>query len=106
MHKIKVSIISASGYTGGELLRLLLFHQNIEVKQITSSSYYGKFAYKADLVLLLYPAKWEEYDIADKPILKVKYAKNKLSHYRGTTSLLFHRNTSRLEEMGNRINPP
>lgn len=47
MEKIKVSIIGASGYTGGELLRLLLFHPNIEVQQITSSSYYGKPAYKA-----------------------------------------------------------
>ncbi len=47
MGKISVSIIGASGYTGGELLRLLLFHPNIEVKQITSSSYYGKLAYKA-----------------------------------------------------------
>ena len=26
-------------YTGGELLRLLLFHPNVEVKQVTSESY-------------------------------------------------------------------
>jgi N-acetyl-gamma-glutamyl-phosphate/LysW-gamma-L-alpha-aminoadipyl-6-phosphate reductase len=47
MDKIKVSIIGASGYTGGELLRLIINHPYIEINQITSSSYYGKFAYKA-----------------------------------------------------------
>jgi N-acetyl-gamma-glutamyl-phosphate/LysW-gamma-L-alpha-aminoadipyl-6-phosphate reductase len=47
MDQIKVSIIGASGYTGGELLRLLINHPYIEINQITSSSYYGKFAYKA-----------------------------------------------------------
>ena len=47
MDNISVSIIGASGYTGGELLRLLLFHPNIDIKQITSSTYYGKFAFKA-----------------------------------------------------------
>ncbi len=46
MTKVKVSIVGASGYTGGELLRLLLFHPNVEVKQVTSESYTGKFVHK------------------------------------------------------------
>ncbi len=46
MEKIKVSVAGGSGYTGGELLRLLLFHPHIEVKQVTSESYTGKFIYK------------------------------------------------------------
>lgn len=46
MEKLKVSIVGASGYTGGELLRLLLFHPNVEVKQVTSESFTGKFVYK------------------------------------------------------------
>jgi LysW-gamma-L-alpha-aminoadipyl-6-phosphate/LysW-L-glutamyl-5-phosphate reductase len=46
MDKIKVSIVGASGYTGGELLRLLLFHPNVDVKQVTSESYTGKFVHK------------------------------------------------------------
>lgn len=46
MSKIKVSIVGASGYTGGELLRLLLFHPNVSVNQVTSESYTGKFVYK------------------------------------------------------------
>lgn len=46
MSKIIVSIVGASGYTGGELLRLLLYHPNVEIKQVTSESYTGKFVYK------------------------------------------------------------
>ncbi len=44
--KVAVSIVGASGYTGGELLRLLLFHPNAHVKQITSERYVGKYAFK------------------------------------------------------------
>ncbi|MDJ0757231.1 MAG: N-acetyl-gamma-glutamyl-phosphate reductase [Ardenticatenaceae bacterium] len=39
-----VSIVGASGYTGGELLRLLLAHPGVTVKQITSRQYAGRFA--------------------------------------------------------------
>ena len=46
MSKVKASIVGASGYTGGEVLRLLLFHPNVEVVQATSESYTGKFVYK------------------------------------------------------------
>jgi len=46
MEKIKISIVGASGYTGGELLRLLLFHPFVEVNQVTSESYTGKFVHK------------------------------------------------------------
>ena len=47
MNKLKVSIAGGSGYTGGELLRLLLFHPNVEIQQVTSESMYGKFVYKS-----------------------------------------------------------
>lgn len=43
MKKIKVSIVGASGYVGGEALRLLLQHPNVEVVQATSESNVGKF---------------------------------------------------------------
>lgn len=46
MDKIRISIVGASGYTGGELLRLLLFHSNVEIKQVTSESNTGKFIHK------------------------------------------------------------
>ena len=42
---VSASIIGASGYTGGELLRLALSHPNIEVKQITSERLDGQFVH-------------------------------------------------------------
>ncbi|HOP46584.1 MAG TPA: N-acetyl-gamma-glutamyl-phosphate reductase [Desulfobacteraceae bacterium] len=39
---MKISIIGASGYGGGELLRLLLGHPNVEVHQCTSERFAGK----------------------------------------------------------------
>ena len=44
---IRVSIAGASGYTGGELLRLLLFHPGVEVRQVTSERLAGKFVHNA-----------------------------------------------------------
>jgi len=43
---IKASIIGGSGYTGGELLRLLLHHPEVEVIQVTSRSYMGRYVYQ------------------------------------------------------------
>jgi len=39
---LRVSIVGASGYTGGELLRILLFHPEVEIQQVTSERYAGK----------------------------------------------------------------
>lgn len=39
--------MGGSGYVGGELLRLLLFHPYVNIKQITSASQVGKFVYNA-----------------------------------------------------------
>lgn len=39
---MNVSILGGSGYGGGELLRLLLFHPKVKVKQVTSRTYAGK----------------------------------------------------------------
>ncbi len=39
---IKVSIVGGSGYTGGDLLRLLLFHPEVEIQQVTSERHAGK----------------------------------------------------------------
>ncbi len=41
-----VSIIGGSGYGGGELLRLLLNHPQVEVKQATSRSHLGEYVYQ------------------------------------------------------------
>ncbi len=42
----RVSIIGGSGYGGGELLRLLLAHPCVEVKQVTSRSHLGEYVYQ------------------------------------------------------------
>jgi len=42
---IRVSIVGGSGYVGGEALRLLLDHGEVEVAQVTSESYAGRFVH-------------------------------------------------------------
>jgi LysW-gamma-L-alpha-aminoadipyl-6-phosphate/LysW-L-glutamyl-5-phosphate reductase len=42
----RVSIIGASGYTGGELLRLLLDHPQVEIVQATSRAHLGEYVYQ------------------------------------------------------------
>ena len=46
MDKLQVSIMGASGYAGGELLRLLLEHPGVEISQATSESHVGEFVYQ------------------------------------------------------------
>jgi replicative DNA helicase len=58
----------------------------------------GKFAYNANLVLLLYPDNWEDYDSQEEAILLMKYAKNKLSQFRGSEELIFKKTVSQIEE--------
>ena len=43
---LKVSIVGASGYTGGEVLRLLLFHPDVEIGQVTSESHAGEYVHQ------------------------------------------------------------
>jgi [amino group carrier protein]-6-phospho-L-2-aminoadipate/5-phospho-L-glutamate reductase len=39
---IKVSIVGASGYAGGELLRILVQHPQVEIQQVTSQRFVGQ----------------------------------------------------------------
>jgi len=41
-----ISIIGGSGYGGGELLRLVLSHPCVEVRQVTSRSHLGEYVYQ------------------------------------------------------------
>lgn len=41
-----VSILGGSGYGGGELLRLLLAHPCVDLKQVTSRSHLGEYVYQ------------------------------------------------------------
>ncbi len=43
---IRATIVGGSGYTGGELLRLLLGHPEIEVLQVTSRQHLGSYVYQ------------------------------------------------------------
>ncbi|MFQ5762210.1 MAG: N-acetyl-gamma-glutamyl-phosphate reductase [Candidatus Bathyarchaeia archaeon] len=43
---MKVGIIGASGYTGGEVLRLLLLHPKVEVVVATSREYAGEYIHR------------------------------------------------------------
>ncbi|MEZ4735911.1 MAG: N-acetyl-gamma-glutamyl-phosphate reductase [Caldilineaceae bacterium] len=43
--RTSVSIVGASGYVGGELLRLLLEHPHVDVKQVTSERNAGSFVH-------------------------------------------------------------
>ena len=44
---LTVSIVGGSGYVGGELLRLLTFHPDVQVTQVTSGSQAGRYAHNA-----------------------------------------------------------
>ncbi len=45
MTTYRASIVGGSGYTGGELLRLLHFHPNVEIAQITSRESAGRYVH-------------------------------------------------------------
>jgi N-acetyl-gamma-glutamyl-phosphate/LysW-gamma-L-alpha-aminoadipyl-6-phosphate reductase len=43
--RVKVSIVGASGYGGGELLRILLQHPDVDIVQATSENHAGEFVH-------------------------------------------------------------
>jgi N-acetyl-gamma-glutamyl-phosphate/LysW-gamma-L-alpha-aminoadipyl-6-phosphate reductase len=43
--KVRVGVIGGSGYVGGELLRLLLFHPEVELTTVTSRANAGEFLF-------------------------------------------------------------
>ncbi|MEM3071830.1 MAG: N-acetyl-gamma-glutamyl-phosphate reductase [Candidatus Bathyarchaeia archaeon] len=43
---MKVSVIGGSGYVGGELLRLLLIHPQVELSSVSSRTHAGKYLFK------------------------------------------------------------
>ena len=47
MNRVRVAIVGGSGYTGGELARLLLFHPQVELAQVASSSQAGHYLHSA-----------------------------------------------------------
>ncbi|BCL81133.1 N-acetyl-gamma-glutamyl-phosphate reductase [Ktedonobacteria bacterium brp13] len=45
--RVRIAIVGGSGYTGGELIRLLLFHPLVEITQVASESRAGHFVHSA-----------------------------------------------------------
>ena len=52
MKKIKIGIIGGAGYTGGELLRILIHHPKVEIVYVNSKSQAGKPVYYTHTDLL------------------------------------------------------
>ena len=52
MRKIKIGIIGGAGYTGGELLRILIHHPEVEIVYVNSKSQAGKPVYSTHTDLL------------------------------------------------------
>ena len=42
MKKIKVAIAGGTGYTAGELLRILIYHPNVEIVSVLSTTSVGQ----------------------------------------------------------------
>ena len=67
---IRAGIVGGSGYTGGELLRLLHFHPGVDVTQITSREQAGRFVHtahpnlrKVSALKFIHPDALEECDL-------------------------------------------
>lgn len=52
MKKIKVGIVGGAGYTGGELIRVLLNHPHVEIVFVNSKSNFNKFIYEVHTDLI------------------------------------------------------
>jgi N-acetyl-gamma-glutamyl-phosphate reductase len=52
MQKIKIGIAGGAGYTGGELLRILVHHPNADIRFVHSKSNAGNYLYKVHADLL------------------------------------------------------
>ena len=46
MKKIQIGIVGGAGYTGGELIRLLIQHEKVKISYVTSREFVGKSIFK------------------------------------------------------------
>jgi N-acetyl-gamma-glutamyl-phosphate/LysW-gamma-L-alpha-aminoadipyl-6-phosphate reductase len=70
MSLVRATIVGGSGYAGGELIRLLLFHEHIEIAQVISRSHAGQFVHsvhpnlrKQKLLRFSHPDALEQCDV-------------------------------------------
>jgi N-acetyl-gamma-glutamyl-phosphate reductase len=68
--KIKVAIFGGSGYGGSELLRILLFHPNVEISLVTANEHAGKAV--ADVHKNLYGLTDLRFETAPENLSKLK----------------------------------
>ena len=50
-NRIRTAILGASGYTGGELLRLLVHHPSVELRALTADASTVAFVHQANIYL-------------------------------------------------------
>ncbi len=86
---IQAGIIGGSGYTGGELLRLLHFHPEVEVTQITSREHAGRYVHivhpnmrNVSKLKFIHPDAVEACDVLFLAMPHRTVAKN-IEHYAG-----------------------
>ena len=48
---LRVGVVGASGYVGGEMLRLLVTHPKVEITQVTSRQYVGEYLHRVQPAL-------------------------------------------------------
>lgn len=60
--RLKVAVVGASGYTGGELLRLLAHHPRIDVAHVTAETHAGK------AVASIFPSLRDLFDLTCEPL--------------------------------------
>lgn len=79
----RVAILGASGYVGGELLRLLYFHKELEVIKVFSKSYMGKLIHDAHPHLRGFYKNLKFEDVSLDSILKADVVFNAMPHIVG-----------------------
>jgi N-acetyl-gamma-glutamyl-phosphate/LysW-gamma-L-alpha-aminoadipyl-6-phosphate reductase len=84
---IRVSIVGGSGYSGGELIRLLVRHPEVEIAQVTSESHVGEYVYQTHpnlraQTMLQYTA-WDQLQTCDLLFLALPHgeAQKNIKHY-------------------------
>lgn len=87
----KISIVGGSGYTGGELIRILSFHPEVEIQQITSRRHVGEYVYqvhpnmrKVNSLKFSDPKNLEQVDILFLALPHGE-AQRKIEHYASLT---------------------
>ncbi len=91
---IQAAIIGGSGYTGGELLRILDGHPQVEVTQVTSRSHLGEYVYqvhpnlrKRSSLKFIDPETVEACDVLFLA-LPHGQAQHKIEHYAGLANYI------------------